>query len=353
MEFHQVLVSASAGDAVTNTALAYQQLLRGIGPSEIFARFIDPQLDGTVLSLSAYESRGHVHDVLIYHASIGEPEVTEWLLHRRERLVLVYHNITPARYFREIDPRFADLLEAGRRELVMLRDRVVLPLAVSRYNADELAALNYEDVRISPLPLDAQRLLREEPDAATERRLSEVEGPIVLFVGQLLPHKRPDLLVEAFHCLVTNLVPDANLFLVGRGNPVLRESLETFASELGLAVHMPGWVSDPQLAAHYRAASCFVSLSEHEGVCVPLVEGMAFDLPVLARSFAAIPETVADAALLLPPDDDPLLVAEALALLLTDQPLRRALVRRGRERLGAFDPKEAQARFLSHLMAVA
>lgn len=353
MEFHQILVSASAGDAVTNTARAYQETLRKVGTSEIFARFIDPRLNGTVSQLSDYERRAHPDDVLIYHSSIGEPAVADWLLHRPERLVLVYHNITPSHYFRDLDPQFAALLEGGKRELVMLRDRVAMPLAVSQYNADELAALGYKDVRVSPLPVDGQRLRREQHDPGVERRLKDLEGPMVLFVGQLMPHKRPDLLIQAFHILVTKLTPSANLCLVGRGNRRYGDALAAFAAELQLPVQIPGWVTDSELASYYRAASCFVSLSEHEGVCVPLVEAMALDVPVVARACAAVPETAANAALVLPPDEDAPLVAEALHLVLTNEPVRKMLIARGRERVAAFDANDAHARLLSLLMDLA
>ena len=61
----------------------------------------------------------------------------------------------------------------------------------------------------------------------------------------------------------------------------------------------------PQLLAHYRAADVFVSLSEHEGFCVPLVEAMHFGVPTVAFASTAVPETVGDATLLLA-DKDPL-----------------------------------------------
>ena len=49
-----------------------------------------------------------------------------------------------------------------------------------------------------------------EPDPATAHHLAtEIDGPVLLYVGQLLPHKRPDLLVQAYHVLVTWLVPTA------------------------------------------------------------------------------------------------------------------------------------------------
>jgi hypothetical protein len=133
MRIDQVLVAASPGDAVTNATFALRGLLRRVCPSDIYARFIDPRLSGDVLFLGSYQDRagGGGSDVLIYHASIGEPEVAAFLLERRERLALVYHNITPPEYFAVLQPGFAQLLAAGRAELSLLRKRVELALAVS------------------------------------------------------------------------------------------------------------------------------------------------------------------------------------------------------------------------------
>ena len=359
MEIHQVLVSASPGDAVTNAALGTRELLRKIGRSEIFARYVHEGLAGDVLSLDDYARRpsaAGAGNLLIYHASIGEPAVLSFLLERRERLVLVYHNITPPEYFVTIDPDFAELLAGGRIELAALRPRVHLALAVSAYNARELVALGYRDVRLSPLVVDVESLRSLPPDAQATTALSEqLDGPLILFVGQLLPHKRPDLLLQAYHVLVTYLLPEAHLALVGPSRADrYRATLEAFARELNLTgTWFAGRVTAEELAAYFRAASVFVTLSEHEGVCVPLLEAMAFDLPVVARDFAAIPETLGGAGLLLPPEDDPFLVAEALAQLLSDEGLRKQLLTAGAERLGHFDPDVARATFLRHLADVA
>jgi glycosyltransferase involved in cell wall biosynthesis len=352
MEIHQIVVSASAGDAVTNAALGFQEVLQRVGPSGVFARYIDPRLEGKVFRLGVYEACAQPDDLLIYHVSIGEPEVVQFLLGRRERLVLVYHNITPPEYFAALDPAFAGLLACGRSELVLLQERTEMALAVSAYNARELENLGYQDVRVSPLPVDVGPLQAVDPDAATVAALDALDGPLVLFVGQLLPHKRPDLLLHAYHVLTTYLMPNAHLVLLGPGRlEPYHRALQTLAIELNLhRAQIPGWVTREQLAAYYRRADVFVTMSEHEGVCVPLLEAMSFDVPVVARAYGAVPETMGDAGLLLPADDDPLLVAEALAELLTSDGLRADLVRRGRERLTQFDVESARATFLGHLV---
>ena len=121
---HQVLVAASPGDAITNLALGNRRLLRRVGPSEIYAHHIDPALLGEVLPLTSYRPR-HSHNLLMFHASIGQAQVHEFVMSRAEPLVLVYHNVTPGEYFAPYDLVFADLLELGRREVETLRPRVV------------------------------------------------------------------------------------------------------------------------------------------------------------------------------------------------------------------------------------
>jgi glycosyltransferase involved in cell wall biosynthesis len=79
---------------------------------------------------------------------------------------------------------------------------------------------------------------------------------------------------------------------------------------------------------------------------------MIFDPPVGARATTAIPETLGGAGLLVDPDDGALVIAEAMATVLTDAATRQELVGRGRRRLQDFDPDQARATFLDHLVSV-
>jgi L-malate glycosyltransferase len=356
MEIHQILHSAAAGDAVTNSALHYRSLLRRIGPSEVYAAHIHPALAGNVLPLSSYDSRPSSRsgaNLLLYHLSIGSAEVLAFLLARRERVGVVYHNITPSEYFRAYDSDLADDVDEGRRQLALLRDRADLAIAVSSYNAGELEAIGYRNVRVAAAVADPEHLLTVTPDAGLMASLqASLDGPLVLFVGQLLPHKRPDLLMAAYHVLVTYLLPEAHLAFVGPARlPGYGLAIQRFARELNLRrVRFYGWVRNEDLAALYRNADLLVTTSEHEGFCVPLLEAMGFGVPVVARAFAAIPDTLGDGGLLLPPDADALLIAEAMYAVLGDEAVRDDLVARGRARLEELDPAAAQTSFLEALL---
>jgi glycosyltransferase involved in cell wall biosynthesis len=352
---HQVLAGAVRGDAITNAALELRDLLRPTVPSEVFARHISPELAGEVLPLAAYGDRSP-RGVLVYHASIGEPNLSAFLLSRREPVVLVYHNITPARFFEPWDDEYAELLELGRRELVDLRPRVVLAIAASQFNADELDELGYDDVRVIPPVIDPFRLQRVEPDPLMANHLETViDAPFALSIGQMLPHKRIDLLVQSLHVASTYLGVPLLLMLVGhtRFEPYAR-AIRQQIRELNLGrVHVVGGIADSQLVAMLQRASAFVTVSEHEGFCVPLLEAMAFDVPVVARAHAAIPETLRDAGLLLPAQAGPVLIAEALCEVWRNAGVRDALVTRGRARLEQFDANRTRAELVSALAEVA
>jgi L-malate glycosyltransferase len=357
-EIHQILTTASPGDAITNAAFALQALLRQVAPSDIFARYVDPALDDRVRHIRHYPGRPSAAagaNVLVYHASIGDPEVLSFLLQRPETLVLQYHNVTPAGFFDPWDPALAALLRDGRRQLQVLRERVALPLAVSHYNASELEALGYRDVAVVPPIVDVTALTGEPPDPRTVQHFTDrSEGPVLLFVGQLLPHKRPDLLVHLAHVLNTFHEPDAQVVLVGSARlERYGRALHDLLRELNLPnVWLTGPVTPSQLGSFFRAADVFVTMSEHEGLCIPLLESMAFDVPVVARRYAAIPETLADAGLLLPAGAGPELACEAVLHLLSSSGDRDDVVAAGRSRLAAFDPDHARAGFLQALQRV-
>lgn len=351
MTVHQVVVAAAAHDAITNHARALQGALSARGPSRIYARHVDPALGGAVEPLHAFPEAPA--DAIVFHASIGEHEVTEFLLGRPEPLVVVYHNITPAEFFDDLDPRFARLLRDGRHELGLLRDRAVLALGVSQYNADELSAMGFDAVGVAPLVVANDRI-RAEPDPETVERLRAGAGPVYLFVGQLMPHKRPDFLVQAFHILRTYLDPTSRLVLAG---PARHEkyaaAVRQFVAELALPdVWVTGAVSDGVLAALFQGATAFVTASEHEGFCAPLVEAMSVDLPVVARRFAAIPETLGASGLVLEADDGPAVFAEAMLRIGQDAGLRRDLVASGRGRAEEVLRVDARGVLLDHLRRV-
>lgn len=356
MEIHQVLVGASAGDAITNEALQLQRLLRRVGPSEIFARYIGEGVEG-IRFLEEYagiESARGGQNLLILHSSIGEPAVFDFLLDRPERLVLRFHNITPPAMFERYDPPFARILAEGLRELAALRDRSVLALADSAFNAGSLQEMGYGKIRVAPLLLDLDEFVSIPPKPIPSLSLPPAGTPLILFVGRVAPSKGYHDLVKAFHVLKTYLHPKAQLWCVGgKEHGAYRAAVDRFVRELGLRdVVFPGTISDPQLASVFRRADVYLSLSAHEGFGVPLLESMAHGVPVVAWNTTAVGDTVGDAGILLA-GRGPLEAAEAVHAVLEDRGLREGLVARGRRRAAHFGGDGAGRIILEALLEVA
>ena len=124
----------------------------------------------------------------------------------------------------------------------------------------------------------------------------------------------------------------------GASSGVYLSALEELAVALGVgdAVVFAGSVAPGELAAWYRVADVFVCLSEHEGFCVPLLEAMHHRLPVVAFDSSAGPETLAGAGLVVG-DKSPVVVAEAVARVVSDSEVADRLVARGVQRLADFD----------------
>lgn len=349
---HQVLIGASEGDAITAMALRLRDALREHAESDVYALWRHgPEMERECVHLHDMAPSGEV-DLLVYHSSIGWPEVSEFLAERTEPLALSYHNITPTRFYSESNPEFAGYLELGRRELSSLRDRVVLAFADSGFNAEDLRAFGYDDVAVVPAGFSPYRLNKELADAELLAYLGRIyPNGYVVFVGQVLPHKRIEQLLETMHLLNTTHWSGVGLVVCGIARQEeYRVAVQRFRRRCPMVAPLfTGQVSDRQLATYVRGSRAFLGMSDHEGLCIPPVEAAALGVPVIIKAAGAVPETMGDGALLLPPDAGPELAAEAVHEVLTNTSLRGRLMlnglRRARE-LADRDPAREAVRLL-------
>jgi glycosyltransferase involved in cell wall biosynthesis len=334
---NQFLPNLSYGDAISNQAIWIRnELRRGGFDSEIYVQFIDPRVSHEchVFTPDAVHTSG----AAIYHHSIGA-EMTPHLIEFRGPKYLIYHNITPGEFFEKYRPAFADILYRGRKDLARLAHCFENSAGVSAFNAAEMAQNGFKNPGVLPLPVDPQKWALS-PDPAIMEEMQDGRTNI-LFVGRFAPNKKQDDLVVAFsHYLQQD--PGGRLILVGKpeqADPYVTHLKELIAG-LGLAesVHLPGIIGDAELAAYYRTAHLFWSMSEHEGFCVPLIEAMWFDVPILAFKAAAVPETLGGAGFMFSEKDDPAGLAACARLLITDPTLRAKLIRAQRQRRLDFLP---------------
>jgi glycosyltransferase involved in cell wall biosynthesis len=354
---HQFVPTLTPRDAVSAHYLAVQAALRGAGyRSDLFAWEAKHELRKRARPYKSYrgERRGEPA-WLMYHSSVGSP-VADFVLGRPEPLIVDYHNITPASFFMRWEPLVVGQLHLGRRQLASLAPRADLGLADSSFNAGELRDLGCRRTDVLPIMFDVRGLDRPADPALVERLHTERArgGSDWLFVGRIAPNKAQHDVVKAFVAYRRFHDPRARLHLVGGSSShgyetALREYIS--ALDLDDSVHMTGPVSDAELSAYYDTSDVLVVCSEHEGFCVPLLEAMFHDLPIVAYASSAIPETLGDAGLLLE-SKEPLVVAAAVDRVLSDADLRKQMIEAGRARLDAFDLSRSRATLLEAISTV-
>ncbi|MDX2008650.1 MAG: glycosyltransferase [Myxococcaceae bacterium] len=328
---HQLVPTFRPGDAMGAAAIGFQRALRHLGvPGDVFAGEVAQGFDGLVQPVERL--RVEPDDLVLYHHGIASSLVAR-LLQWRCRRGVVFHNITPARFYE--GTRLAQSLTAGRAQLSALAPHVEVSIGVSHYNARELEASGHRNVHVVPLLVEPERFAPDEADGRFQARLERLGAPRLVSVSRVVPHKRVDDLLS-LHAEVRRLAPKAQLLVAGgydAGQASFR-ALARRAKALGQVTFL-GKVSHAELVAAYRAATLFVSMSEHEGVGVPLLEAFASDLPVLAFGAAAVPETLGGHGLCFDEKHFAAL-AEVVLQVHDDEPLRRSLVRGQRQRLADF-----------------
>jgi len=321
---HQMQVAAATENSIGNEVLELQAALRRWGyRSEIYAEQIAPDMHGRARHYSDY--RPSRHDLLILHYSTASAlmeAARDWNV----PLILMYHNITPPEYLTGIGGGEKERARRGRAALAGLCKQTALAVARSEYSRADLTEMGFDHIQVLPLILP-DTLFQVAPDAEVLARYAHDAAVKLLFVGRVVPNKRQEDLIKALY-FYRQINPQARLFLVGSWSNTRRYAdwLRRFAQRLGLndAVHFCGHVSTAELAAYYRLADVFVSMSEHEGFGIPFVEAMRFGVPIVAFAAAAVPETLGGTGILIRRKVYPI-VAEAIHLLNTDATFRSRL----------------------------
>jgi glycosyltransferase involved in cell wall biosynthesis len=345
MVVNQWIPAAHRGDAAGDSARTMRSMLRRLGhESEIYALTIDDELTGDVLPFG--DSGAARGDVTIFHFAL--PSVmTEAFARLPRGRVLLYHNVTPAHFFAPYDPALFRLASIARSELASLVGRVDMALGVSDYNRQELEALGFSSTGVLPLALDWGRVTKPVSRPALEKVLDD-EFVNFLFVGRIAPNKKIEDHIRLAEHYKRYVDAFYRFIFVGKFDaiPAYYSVIRGLMAEYKL-LHdrfiFTGPVSDAELAVYYRRAAVYISLSEHEGFCAPLVEAMAAGVPVLAYSAAAVPETLGGAGVQFAPKDLEY-AAELAGALAFDDDLRARVLAGQRKRLTELGPERVEAR---------
>ncbi len=348
-------------DAVGNDARTMQRLLREAGTdARIYCEASHARDCKAYPASAALEFASGPDDLLIYHFSVGWPRALDLLAQARCKRVIKYHNITPPEFFTGIAADYEHACSSGRAEIAKVAALdCELYLGASAYNLAELVAAGIPAERggVSPPFHRVEALLETEADLRLLDRLLDGRRNF-LMVGRVAPNKGHIELVDAFAAYIESYADDGRLLLVGKSDPRLKPYNNAIRQRI--AEHRLGdrvvWLdgaSEAQLKAAYLASHAMLTLSRHEGFCVPLIEAMALRLPIIAHGSSAIPETLGPAGIVWD-STDPHLYAASAARVLADVAYRTTLQDVGAQRYAsAFSGKVLQQRFMQALERIA
>lgn len=324
------------GDAVSNDVIGMYQVLRSEGhPVHVFANnwFIEEPKIEHVSKIDPFLT--HQSDLLIYHFSVGWDLGLNILLNAKCNKIIKYHNITPPEFFDSVNQDYANVCRAGRKQLKDIANiRCERYLADSEYNMGELVTEGADQTKCVVLPpfhhIDRLRAINANLRALDACRDGKTN---IVTVGRLSPNKGHATLIEAFATFYYHYDVNSRLLIIGKEDArlhpyttLLRERIHDL--DLDRAVIFTGAVPDETLKAYYLMAHVFMTTSEHEGFCVPLVEAMAMKIPIVAYGTSAIPGTVGKAGIVWD-QPDPFLLAGSVDHILKDDSLNFALCEMG------------------------
>jgi glycosyltransferase involved in cell wall biosynthesis len=329
--------------------LFVQSMLQSLDfASEIFVEHVDPALSGQIKPLE--DLRVAESDILLIHHSMGH-DVFPHLAALRCRKFLIYHNITPPEFLKDSSHQAYAI--KGYSQLSLFRDLVEAAIADSSFNARHLSSRGFANLTVIPLLKDFTAIRYAPHSKAPYYDASPVIR--LLFVGRMEANKCQHELIDFVDKVRSIDRVPLELVLVGHfdrtGSYKLCLDEQIRRRDLAGSVKITGRVTDQELFGWYRAANAYVSLSEHEGFGVPLIEAMAFDLPVIAYASSAVAETLGDAGISIS-DKDPARILEALTRLYEDRSYRSEVTRGQRNRLLRFSRKRLEAELRAWLIGI-
>ena len=322
----QILADMQYGDAITDNAFAIQDVLVKLGhQSKIYAVNIHPALSAKVKPLTEYVPG----DGIIHHFAIGS-QVNDYVKKLSvDTKILIYHNITPYKYFSGYNLKSEQMCKDARMQLRNCTEVYSVALAVSEFNRSELVELGYKNTGVLPILYNYKKaeIYKRESDSVN-----------ILFLGRIAPNKCQQDVIKAFYFYKKYFNKDAKLYIAGAYNGMEKylNELIHFAENLKLEdVYFTGRLTYEQMYKLYSNTDLFLSMSEHEGFCVPLIECMHYGIPVIAYEAGAIPETLGSSGVTFNKKDY-YEVARMIDAIITDEDFRKHIVDCQNARLSDF-----------------
>ena len=352
VEIHQFATSLSYGDAISDEMLEIQQVLRNKGyKSELFIKFYEPRMAKYGRDFKEYKKFSSPENVVIFHFSIGSP-VSKLFFRIPDKKIMIYHNITPYPFFMDYHRILTRECFKGRLEIKLFKGKVDLALGDSEYNRMEMEKLGYSSTGVLPLLLNFSKF--DQDGDPVVRRIFDNEKWTILFVGRVIPNKKFEDVIKTYYFYKKYFNPNSQLIFVGdyRGMERYLAALQDLVNRLDLTdVHFAGNIEFSALVSCFKVAGVYLSMSEHEGFGVPLLESYYMRVPVVAYAAGAVEETMNEGGLLLRQKDF-FKTAALFEELRTDEAFREMVIASQLKALEKYKKENVSRILLDHIEKV-
>ena len=339
MKIVQVVDSYNNGNGVGNCLQSIADALDKLEiENVVWTRRTDRQnMDGRVhIFRKADEISLEERDIIFYHFCLGMR-----LNYEIQKLpckkVLIYQNVTPPHFFYDISlAKFKECLWGyyDAKRTAAYYSKCIVP---SEFSKRDLAEMGWKPENIEVIPLIT---LQKNTPKTTETLIKRYRDGYVnfIFTGRIVPNKKIEDIIRIFGFYQKNINRRSRLFLAGAvsyQNYYL--ALWEYIKALQLEdVIFTGKISQEDLEAYYVLADIYLCMSEHEGFCLPLIEAMQREIPVVAYAKTAVPDTMGEAGVLVE-TKDARTVCEQIKRIIEDSDFRKKIIAGQKERVNVFN----------------
>ena len=338
------------GDSISNYVFGIRDLLIELGyKSNIYIENKDFSFSGFVKDYRKCKVKKE--DIVILHATIGS-NLTNFFRNLKCKKMIIYHGHTPAKFFNGVNNKIFKLLESYDDDLRSLIGTTDYVLCDSEFNKQDLEKIGFRDIKVNPIFINFNRF-KEINQAIADKFNDDYIN--ISCIGRIIPNKKIQDTIKIFYYYKNFINSKSRLFIVGSiSNDAEKyyKSLVEYISKLKLRdVYFTNKVSDKDLASYYKSSDIFLCMSEHEGLGLPLIEAMYFDIPIIAFNSTAVPYTLDNAGILVDKKDFKK-IAELINTILINEDLKYKIIEGQKERLKYFDNEKLKKQCLQHIMNV-
>lgn len=344
MRIVQVVDGYKKGDGVGNVVASMDEFLRKNGYETCIC---NRQLEYQDIESEIFGKE----TVLFYHLALLTDPVIKHLSCKK---VLVFHNITEPDLLEGTDEEKRIWCSAGLYDTAKTADYFDMAITFSEYSKKCLTDMGWRSRDIVVLPIMVRfNNFSQEPSKEIIDKYGK-KSINILFTGRVYPNKKHENVISSFAAYKKQYQKNAKLFLVGSiGGGNYYPSLLAYAKKLGVLedIIFTGHVSFSEYLAYYHIADIYLCMSAHEGFCIPLVEAMYFNIPIIAHASTAVPDTLAGSGVAVH-SREPEIVARKMNTIVENSAYRQEIIKGQNVRQRQLQPEVLEKKYLKILKSI-